>query len=73
MSKAPSPAEVRSARAFLQKRGVRPPLQPRSFAAAAKELNIGFRELLAYIRRLYLGGQGQQAAIHELLQREVSK
>ncbi len=34
---------------------------------------MGFRELLAYISRLYSGGQGQQQAIHELLQREVSK
>lgn len=73
MATKPSPAEIRSARSFLQRRGVRPPLKPRQFAAAAKELNIGFRELLAYIRRLYSGGQGQQQAIHEMLQREVSK
>jgi len=70
---APTPAEIRAARAFLQRRGVRPPLQPRPFAAAAKEMNMGFRELLAYIRRLYAGGQGQQQAIHEMLQREVSR
>lgn len=34
---------------------------------------MGFRELLAYIRRLYSGGQNRQQAIQELLQREVSK
>lgn len=73
MAKAPAPAEVRAARAFLQRRGVRPPLQPRKFAAAAKELDMGFSELLRYIGRLYSGGQNQQQAIHELLQREVGK
>lgn len=64
-----SPAEVRRARAFLQSRGIRARVPPRKFAAAAKELDMGFRELLAYIGRLYSGGQGQQMRISELVRK----
>ena len=55
-----SPKEIRKARSFLYARGL--PVQtisPRRFASAAKELGIGFRELLAFIARLYGAGQNQ--------------
>jgi hypothetical protein len=45
----------------LQKKGVRShEVPPRKFADAAKELDIGFTELLAFISRLYSQGQNQQ-------------
>lgn len=53
-----SNAEVQKARSFLfshHKRGFRIP--PRKFAAAARELGVGFRELLRFIGQLYAGGQ----------------
>lgn len=66
-----SNAEVQKARSFLyshHKRGFRIP--PKQFAAAAKELGIGFRELLRWISQLYARGQMQsgfrQAAIQRL-------
>lgn len=56
-----SPKEIRAARAFLQNRGARSSdIPPRKFANSAKELNMGFRELLRLISRLYSGGQAQQ-------------
>lgn len=53
-----SAAEARKARAFLfshSKTGFGIP--PRKFASAAKELNVGFRELLRFIGQLYSGNQ----------------
>lgn len=53
-----SPKEVQAARAFLFSRhskGFR--VSPQKFAAASKELGVGFRELLGFIGRLYAGGQ----------------
>lgn len=53
-----TPAETRAARAFLfshSKTGFG--ISPRKFAASAKELNVGFRELLRFIGTRYLGGQ----------------
>ena len=44
-------------------------VSPRQFAAAAKELDMGFRELLAFIGRLYMGGQNQQFRISELVRK----
>lgn len=58
MSVRVSSAEVQKARAFLyaqHKRGLRIP--PKKFAAAARELGVGFRQLLKFIARLYAGGQ----------------
>lgn len=55
------PREVRAARAFLHKRGVKAKhVSPRKFADAAKEQDIGFAELLRFISRLYSAGQNQQ-------------
>lgn len=56
-----TPREVRAARAFLHKRGVKASqVSPRKFANAAKEQDVGFAELLAFIARLYSAGQNQQ-------------
>lgn len=52
-----TPAEIRAARAFLQARGVRTIVPPDKFANAAKELDMGFQDLLQFIMRLYSGGQ----------------
>ncbi len=69
-----SPSEVRAARAFLFSKGARSSDIPaRRFANAAKELNIGFQQLLAFIARLYSGGQNQSAFRVEAIMREVSK
>jgi len=69
-----SPKEVRAARAFLFSKGARASdIPPRRFANSAKELNIGFQQLLAFIARLYGGGQNQSAFRVEAIMREVSK
>ena len=55
-----APKEIRAARAFLQTKGARThDISPKKFADAAKELDIGFTELLKFIARLYGGGQNQ--------------
>jgi len=56
-----SQADVQKARSFLfshHKRGFR--IEPRKFAASARELGVGFRELLRFISQLY--AQGQQSS-----------
>lgn len=69
-----TPAEVRAARAFLRQRGITTKeIPPRKFANAAKELNKGFRELLAYLRQLRSGGQGQSAQRRENIRREAER
>lgn len=71
---AASPKEVRAARAFLYSKGARAgEIPPRRFANAAKELNIGFQQLLAFIARMYAGGQNQSQFRVEAIMREVSK
>lgn len=68
-----SAAELRQARAFLRgkaKAGSRD-IPPRRFAAAAKELGVGFRELLSLIARLQSGGQGVSQQRQELLREAV--
>lgn len=62
-----TPAEIRAARAFLQARGVRTIVPPDKFANAAKELDVGFTELLGFITRLYSGGQNAMLFNHEAL------
>jgi hypothetical protein len=67
------PKEVRAARAFLQKKGVRShEVPPRRFADAAKELDIGFTDLLSFISRLYSGGQNQQQFRMDVIAKEAS-
>jgi len=59
---APSSNEVQAARAYLysrHKKGLRIP--PRAFAGAAKELGMGFRELLRFISMVY--SRGQQGSV----------
>ncbi len=48
-------------------------IPPRRFANAAKELNIGFTQLLAFISRLYAGGQNQKMFRVEAIMAEASK
>ncbi len=69
-----SNAEARKARSFLyshSKTGFGIP--PRRFAASAKELNVGFRELLRFIGRRYMGGQGASAARTEAVERAATQ
>lgn len=69
-----TPAEVRAARAFLRQRGISTKeIPPRKFAAAAKELSKGFRELLRYLMQLRSGGQGQAQQRRENIRREAEK
>lgn len=69
-----SPREVRAARAYLHKRGARTKdVSPRKFANSAKELNIGFAELLAFIARLYSAGQNQSQYRLDVIAKEASK
>lgn len=57
----PSSKDVRRARAFLVRRGIKPQLlKPEFFAASAKELDTTFSELLALLRRMMASGQNQQ-------------
>jgi hypothetical protein len=68
------PAEVRKARSFLfaqHKHGFGMP--PRKFAAAAKELNVSFRELLKFISVLQMRGQGQDSIRTEELRKIASR
>lgn len=68
----PVPKEVRAARAFLHnhKRGG---ISPRLFAASAKELGVGFKELLRLIGEIGLGGQGQAQVRQRFLDKEALK
>lgn len=67
-----APKEVRAARAWLRKRGITTPMiSPKRFASAAKELNKSFRETLALLARLYMGGQGEQLERKELIRKSV--
>lgn len=58
-----SPAEIRAARGFLRThaKARSGEIPPHKFAAASKELGVGFRELLRFISRLYAGGQNADA------------
>lgn len=70
---AATPPEVRKARAFLRSKNIATKeIPPRKFANAAKELNKGFRELLAYIRHARSGGQGQSQQRRENIRREAA-
>jgi hypothetical protein len=47
-------AEVRAARAFLRKKKLgTADISPRRFAMAAKELDIGFKELFTLLGKVY--------------------
>ena len=67
-----SPKEVRAARAFLTKKGIRT-LSPRKFADSAKELNTGFRDLLHLLGRILDQGRGQKQQRDEAIDREILK
>lgn len=69
------PQEVRSARSFLRsyaKAGTKQ-VSPRKFAQAAKELSVGFRELLRFIAQMQAGGSEQGVFRMELLRRLAGK
>ena len=74
MSALASPKEVRAARAFLQNQGARSSdIPPRKFANSAKELNMGFRDLLRMISRLYSAGQNQSQFRMTVIAAEAEK
>lgn len=71
MAKAPLPAEVRAARAFLRQRGIRTEdLSPRTFAQASKESQTGFKNTLRIIGHMYSGGQGSADDLHRRIREE---
>ena len=47
-------------------------ISPRKFANAAKEMNKSFSDIFMLIARMYMGGQGQQQRISELV-REAAR
>ena len=52
-------AEIRAAKKFLERRGLKSTdISPRKFAQAAKELDESFNETLAFLAREIEGGQG---------------
>lgn len=54
--------------------GVKPAkVSPQKFANSAKEMDVGFRELLRILGLLYDKGQGAKAARTEFLDKETSK
>tara|TARA_R100000654_G_scaffold66210_2_gene94332 strand:+ start:615 stop:806 length:192 start_codon:yes stop_codon:yes gene_type:complete len=51
-------AEIRAAKSFLDKRGIKSEeVSPRKFAKAAKELDKGFQDTLKILARELSGGQ----------------
>jgi len=68
----PVPKEIRAARAFLTKKGIRT-ISPRKFASSAKELDMGFNPLLRLIGRILDQGRGQAEQRQEAIDKEVLK
>jgi len=51
-------AEIRAAKSFLERRGIKSDeVSPKKFAKAAKELDKGFQETLQVLARELSGGQ----------------
>ena len=51
-------AEIRAAKSFLEKRGIKSEeVSPRKFAKAAKELDKGFQDTLKILARELSGGK----------------
>ena len=51
-------AEIRAAKSFLERRGIKTnEVSPRKFAMAAKELDKGFQETLQVLAKELSGGQ----------------
>ena len=51
-------AEIRAAKSFLERRGLKTEdLSPKKFATAAKELDKGFKETLEILAKQLSGGQ----------------
>lgn len=66
--------EVRKARSFLYTRGITArEISPRRFAAAAKELDTSFGELLRMIAQLKMGGQGSDIARRESIRQLTTR
>lgn len=67
-----SSKEVQAARAYLYSRhGKGLGIQPKKFAAASKELGVGFRDLLRFIGRQYARGQQQSTFRQEDIRRQA--
>lgn len=58
----PSPPEIRAARSYLRTKAHArtSDINPRHFAAAAKEQNVGFDSLMKFISQIYAGGSDQE-------------
>jgi hypothetical protein len=70
-----SAPEVRAAKSFLRqnaKAGTKD-IPPRKFAAAAKELKVGFKQLIGYLAKYYEGGQNEAQARQSRIQQEARK
>lgn len=54
------PAEIRQARAYLQKQGIRSAdISPAHFVAVAKETGKSYHDTLLFLAHLLSGGQGE--------------
>lgn len=63
MSLVVTPKEIRQARAYLEKQGISTAdINPKHFAASAKETGKSFRDTLNWLARLLSGGQNQGPA-----------
>lgn len=70
MTQTASNREAQSARAYLYSRHSKGlGIQPKKFAAASKELGVGFRELLRFIGQLYARGQQQSTFRQDQIRR----
>lgn len=70
-----SAPEVRAAKSFLRqsaKAGTKD-INPRKFAAAAKELKVGFKQLIAQIASYYEGGQNEAQHRQTRIREEARK
>ncbi len=74
MADTASAPEIRAARSFLAQHGVSPSkVSPMKFAASAKELSVGFKELLRLLGNVYDSSRGEAAQRRTYLDRETSK
>lgn len=74
MAETASSPEIRAARGFLATRGISPAkVSPAKFAASAKELDVGFRELLRLLGHVLDGGRSAAQARRDTLDQETAK
>lgn len=67
-----TPAEMRAARAYVTSKKIgNKQVDPRKFAAAAKEQDVGFHDLMRFIRTYAAGGAEQESFRQDIIQRSV--